>query len=180
MDNTYLGKPGTISTVSGDYSHNVSVKQHDGNVQIFSATLKQDFKLGPLNWENEVTYQTSSNQDIIPLPSINAYSNLYLLFRIAKVLRVELGADIRYFTKYYAPDYAPTIGQFAVQDSKNERINIGNYPVINAYANLHIKHCRIYVAANHVNAGNGFMFLAPHYPINPMSIRWGVSWNFFN
>ena len=166
----------------GNYKHGVCVRQHDSNIQILSATLKQDFKLGPLNWENEITYQYTADKDkdILPLPALNVYSNLYLLFRVAKVLRVELGADIRYFTKYYAPDYSPAIGQFAVQDKEYPRIEIGNYPIINAYLNLHIKHCRIYVAANHVNAGTGNMFLAPHYPINPMNIRWGVSWNFFN
>ena len=166
----------------GDYSHEVCVRQHGSSIQVFSATLKQDFKLGPLNWENEITYQKTSkaNAEVLPLPELNVYSNLYLLFRIAKVLRVELGADIRYFSKYYAPDYSPAIGQYAVQDTQHPRIAIGNYPIINAYVNLHIKHCRIYVAGNHINAGTGNMFLAPHYPINPMNIRWGVSWNFFN
>ncbi len=166
----------------GNYKHEVCVRQHAASIPILSATLKQDFKLGPLNWENEVTYQytSESNKDILPLPTLNVYSNLYLLFRVAKVLRVELGADIRYFTKYYAPDYSPAIGQFAVQDTEYPRIEIGNYPIINAYINLHIKHCRIYVAGNHINAGTGNMFMAPHHPINPMNIRWGVSWNFFN
>lgn len=180
ISNTYIGKEAVPTDKQKDYSHDVRVMQHKGNLQIFSASLKQDFKLGPLVWENEITFQTTSNEDVLPLPKLNVYSNLYLLFRIAKVLRVELGADIRYFTKYYAPDYSPAIGQFAVQDTQNPRIEIGNYPIINAFANLHIKHCRIFVAANHVNAGNGQMFLTPHHPINPMSIRWGVSWNFFN
>ena len=158
----------------------MKVHQAGKNIQVFSATLKQDFRLGPLNWENDLTFQTTSSADVLPLPKFNAYTNLYLLFRIARVLRVELGADMRYFTKYYAPDYAPDLGQFAVQDSQQPRVEIGNYPIINAYANLHLKHCRIYFKVNHVNAGTGHMFLAPHYPINPMTIHWGVSWNFFN
>lgn len=184
---TYLGVEKTLlkgkeetSVNNTDYSHNINAKQNGGNIQVFSATLKQDFKLGPLNWENEVTYQTTSNADVLPLPTINVYSNLYLLFRIAKVLRVELGGDVRYFTNYYAPDYAPSVGQFAVQDASTPRIKCGNYPIVNAYANMHLKHCRIYVAVNHANASTGRMFLAPHYPLNPMTIHWGVSWNFFN
>lgn len=177
---TLLDQKDPQSVKNTDYSHNIRPLQYDGSVQVFGATLKQDFVLGPLNWENEVTYQTSSKQDILPLPTLNVYSNLYLLFRIAKVLRVELGGDIRYFTNYYAPDYAPSVGQFAVQDATKPRIKCGNYPIINAYVNLHLKHARIYVDVKHVNAGTGRMFLAPHYPINPMTIHWGVSWNFFN
>lgn len=184
---TYLGmqntlhegaEPGSFKPI--DYSHSVRVMQAGKNIQVFSATLGQDFKFGPLVWENEVTYQTCSNQEALPLPMINAYTNLTLNFRIARVLRVELGGDVRYFTSYFAPDYAADLGQYAVQDIQNPRVKLGNYPIVNAFVNLHIKRCRIYVAVNHLNASHGRMFLAPHYPINPMTIHWGVSWNFFN
>lgn len=166
--------------LSGDYSHAVAVRQWDGNIQVFSAKLRQDFKFGPVGWENEVAYQKSSEQDILPLPTVTLYSNLYLLFRIAKVLRVQIGGDIRYFTSYYALDYAPNVGQFAIQDTDQPHVKIGNYPIVNVYANMHIKRCRIYASVNHANAGSGRMFLAPHYSLNPLTIHFGVSWNFFN
>jgi len=96
-------------------------------------------------------------------------------------LRVQLGGDVRYFTEYYAPDYAPIIQQFTVQ-SPETRMKLGNYPICNAYVNLFLKHCRFYVNVNHVNNGTGNKnaFLVPHYPINPMNIHFGLSWNFFN
>lgn len=168
------------TTKPSDFTHDVRVMQYNGNVQVFSASIAQDFKLGPVHWDNIVTYQVSSNQSVLPLPKVNIYSNLYVLFRIAKVLRVQLGGDLRFFTSYYAPDYSPAIQQFAVQDPNHERIKIGNYPIVNIYANLHLKRCRLYVAASHINQGSGRYFLAPHYPINPMTIRLGLSWNFFN
>ena len=70
------------------------VRQYSDNIQLLSATLNQDFRLGILNWENQLSYQTTSQKDVLPLPAFCAYTNLYLLFRIAKVLRVELGADM--------------------------------------------------------------------------------------
>lgn len=163
------------------YSNRISVKQYNNSVQVFTAKLNQDFKLGILRWENEVAYQKSSNQDVLPLPDLTAYSNLYIVFHIAKVLRVQLGGDVRFFTEYYAPDYAPIIQQFTVQ-SPETRIKLGNYPICNAYVNLHLKHCRFYVNVNHVNEGTGnrMAFLVPHYPINPLNIHFGLSWNFFN
>ena len=163
------------------YSNRISVKQYGGSVQVFSARLNQNFKFGILHWDNEVAYQKTSNQDILPLPDLSAYSNLYIVFRIAKVLRVQLGGDVRYFTEYYAPDYAPIIQQFTVQ-SPETRMKLGNYPICNAYVNLFLKHCRFYVNVNHVNNGTGNKnaFLVPHYPINPMNIHFGLSWNFFN
>ena len=180
MENTL--KPGASigSVVPGDYTHSVAVRQSDASVQVFTASISQDLVWKFLGWENEVTFQHSTNQDVLPLPSVNIYSNLYLHFRIAKVLRVQLGGDIRFFTSYYAPDYFGAVGQFAVQDANNPRMKIGKYPIVNVYANLHLKHCRIYVNAAHVNAGSGNMFLAPHMPMNPLTINFGVSWNFFN
>ena len=158
------------------------VSQCGDNIQVLGATLKHDLALGIFHWDNEITYQKSSNQDVLPLPDLTLYSNLYLKFKLAKkVLSVELGADVRYFTKYYAPDYSPAIGQFYLQNP-NDRIEIGNYPIVNVYANLHLKHTRIYAMMYHVSEGmgNSMSFLAPHYPLNTMWFKFGLSWNFFN
>ena len=180
MRNTLLNGKDSTSVIPADYSHDASVMQHNGSIQVFSATLSQDLHLGPVHWDNEVTYQKTSNKDVLPLPDLSVYSNLYLLFHIAKILRVQLGGDVRYWTSYYAPDYSANIGQFAVQDASLQRVKVGNYPIVNVYLNMHLKRCRIYLAMNHVNAGSGHYFWAPHYPVNPRNFHFGVSWNFFN
>lgn len=161
--------------------YSVGVAQASHNTQLLAATLNQNFRWGIFNWENEFTYQLSSDQDVFPVPAFTGYSNVYLLFRIAKVLRTEIGGDIRYFTKYYAPTYSPIIGQFCVQDPTS-RIKIGGYPIISVYANFHLKRTRFYVMGSHVNysSGSGFPFLVPHYPLNRLAIQFGVSWNFIN
>ncbi|MDE5981121.1 MAG: putative porin, partial [Bacteroidaceae bacterium] len=169
------------STLTADYTREVRSRQYSGSVQLLAVGLKQDFHIGkPLHWDNEVWFQTTSKPDILPLPSWNLYSNLYLKFRIAKTLNVQLGGDIRYFTAYYAPDYSPVANSFAVQDASHPRVKLGNYPIVNAYANLHLKRCRLYVCARHVNSGNGRRFWAPHYAMDPLTINFGLSWNFFD
>ena len=159
----------------------VDVKQSKKNIQLLSVGLGQDFKWGIFHWDNELTYQLTSDKDVLPLPAFNAYTNLYLNFRIAKVLNTELGADMRYYTEYYAPTYSPMIGQFSVQDVNN-RVKVGNYPTVNVYANFHLKHTRFYVMASHVNykSGSGNPFVLAHYPMNRLIFRLGLSWNFFN
>ena len=32
----------------------------------------------------------------------------------------------------------------------------------------------------HLNQSTGNYFLAPHYPINPSILKFGLSWNFFD
>lgn len=163
------------------YTTAISVKQSSKNLQVIAFTIKQQFDWRMLHGELNATYQTSSNQDALPLPKLTAYANLYLLFRLAKVLGVELGIDGSYFTKYYAPTYTPVIGQFATQDA-NYRTKVGNYPVLNAYANFHLSKCRFYIAYTHLNqnSNGGRPFMIPHNPLNPRGLQLGISWTFLN
>ena len=167
---------------NGRTNMTASFNQHGSNISILTAQLHQNFRLGPLNWENVITYQNSSNQDVLPLPTWNFFSNLYLKFRIAKVLGVELGGDVTYFTKYYAPDFCPTINHFAVQQNPNSRMELGGYPFVDVYANMVLKGVRFFVMMSHINAGSGnrMQFLTPHYPTNNSVLHFGVSWNFYN
>ena len=178
---TYMAMSYDIDNEFNRTGNKVSIAQKSGAISLFTVSLSQDFKLGPLHWDNVITYQKSSDNDVIPLPDINIYSNLYLRFKIARVLKCDLGADIRYFTKYYAPDYSPALGQYAVQTG-NVRVKTGNYPLVNAYANFHLKRTRFFVMMSHVNGGSGSKeyFLTPHYPLNGRIFRFGLSWNFFN
>lgn len=180
-DYTYFAQQYTITDDNLRTGNTVSVKQSSGNINVTTVQLWQDFTLGILNWENVLTYQSSSNEDVLPVPSFNVYTNLYLHFMIAKVLRVDIGADLRYFTKYYAPDYCPAIGQYTVQDNGEQNVKTGGYPLVNVYANMHLKHTRFFVMLSHANeSSGGEYFYTPHYPLNQMVFRFGVSWNFFN
>ena len=158
------------------------VFQNSGNINVMMAQLHQNFRLGPLNWENVITYQNSSNNDVLPLPTWNIFTNLYLKFKIAKVLDVELGADATWFSKYYAPDFCPAINQFAVQQKADSRVELGGYPWVDVYANMMLKKVRFFVMMSHVNtdSGNRMRFLTPHYPMNNRTLRMGVSWTFIN
>lgn len=178
---TYLAMGYNIADDHSRKGNTMEVRQKGGAITLLTLSLAQNFKLGPLNWENVITYQKSTDNDVLPVPDLNIYTNLYLRFKIAQVLKCDFGADGRYFTKYYAPDYSPALGQYAVQTGEN-RVQTGNYPIVNIYANFHLKHTRFFVMMSHVNAGSGNRqyFLTPHYPLNQRVFRFGLSWNFFN
>ena len=178
---TYLAMGYNIADDHSRKGNTMEVRQKGGAITLLTLSLAQNFKLGPLNWENVITYQKSTDNDVLPVPDLNIYTNLYLRFKIAQVLKCDFGTDGRYFTKYYAPDYSPALGQYAVQTGDN-RVQTGNYPLVNIYANFHLKHTRFFVMMSHVNAGSGNRqyFLTPHYPLNQRVFRFGLSWNFFN
>ena len=178
---TYLANNSTLNASGKGYLNRIDVAQESENIQVASVALQQSLKAGVFHFDTELTYQKSSNEGVLPLPDLNVYANLYVKFKIANVLNTELGADVRYFTSYYAPDYSPALGQF-YQQNPGDKVEIGNYPIANIYANFLLKQTRFYVMYHHINEGTGNRqyFLAPHYPISPKALWIGLSWNFYN
>ncbi|MDE7471829.1 MAG: putative porin [Paramuribaculum sp.] len=153
--------------------------QHGGNIQVLGASLTQNFKVGILNWQNRVIYQTSSDESVLPLPKLAVFSNLFILFKVSKVLDVQLGVDCDYYSKYYAPNYQPATMSFYNQD----KIKCGGYPFMNAYVNMKLSKTRFYVLFSHINQGSiggNDYFSLPHYPMNPRRFQIGLSVDFTN
>ena len=180
-NHTFFAMGYNVTDDFGRTGNALSVVQKSGAISLLTLELQQKLKLGPLHWDNVITYQKSSDDMALPVPDLNIYTNLFLRFKIARVLKCDFGADARFFTKYYAPDYSPALGQYAVQTGEH-RTEVGNYPIMNVYANFHLQRTRFFVMMSHINAGQGKpdYFLAPHYPLNQRIFRFGVSWNFYN
>lgn len=160
------------------FDTNAMPRQHGDNIQVFSARLQQRLAFGAFHWDNNITYQTTTDDNIIPLPKLAVYSNLYATLRIA-TLRLQIGFDCNYYTKYYAPAYQPATATYYRQD----QVKLGNYPFINFYANMKLSKARFYVLFSHLNqgwfGGNNY-FAALHYPLNPRRFQIGVSVDFAN
>jgi len=153
-------------------------KQDGENIQILAAILQQNIRLNALHWDNQVVYQKSSKQDIIPLPDLCIYSSMYLQFNVA-VLTIQMGVNAHYWTEYYSPTYEPATQQFKLQDA----MKVGNYPLISGYLNCHLKQTRFFI--QYYNLGAMFIgppnyFSIPYYPVNPPGIRMGLSVDWHN
>ncbi len=147
-------------------------------IQIISADVSFNLSAWLLHWDNKVSIQYTSQPEILPLPLVSAYSNFYFKTKLFKHLTVQLGVDCRYNTAYYANAYMPATGQFHLQNTTL----VGNYPLLNAYINLHLKQFRFF--AMYYNLSQTFMsptyFSVPHYPLNPGMFKCGLSWNFYD
>ena len=153
--------------------------QHSGAIHVLNAQFRQGLHFKAFNWDNTVTLQTSSNEQVLPLPKFAVYSNLYARFVIARVLHVQMGVDCNYYTKYYAPAYNPATMTFHSQQEQE----CGDFAIMNLYANFKMKQARFFVAWTHINqrlkSGSAY-FATPHYPLNPARLQVGVSVNFVN
>lgn len=181
-NHVYLQNYGNKSSTNAGiaYLQGVKAMQCDKNIQVLSMNLRQDFVWKILHFDNDITFQTTSDEDVLPLPQFTTYHNLYITGQLVKnVLTAELGADLRFFTKYNAPDYAPTVSQFINQNPDNLK-EIGGYPLVSVYAAFDLKQLRAYIQYYHVNQSAGEYFWAPGYPMDPATLRFGLSWNFYD
>jgi hypothetical protein len=164
------------------FAENGYPNQHAGNIQIIAAHLKQNFQFKALHWDSQLVYQKTSDKSIIPLPDLSLYSSLFVEFKIAQVLTIQMGANVHYWTKYYSPTYEPATQQFRLQ-READRVMVGNYPLINGFINCHLKQTRFFI--EYYNAGASYIsppeyFSMPHYPVNPTVLKLGVSVDFIN
>lgn len=155
-------------------------KQHGGSVQVFSAAIDQKLKFGIFNWDNTVTYQKSSNTDIISLPEIVVYSNMYLYFHAFRALTVQVGFDVNWYSAYKGPDYQPATMQFTQQ--RGNAVKIGNFINSDVYLTCKLYKVRFFAMVSNLSQGwfsKGY-FSLPHYPIDPRQFRVGLMIDFAN
>jgi hypothetical protein len=161
------------------FDQDKNIAQESDNIQVLTARVDQNLRLGVFNWDNQVVYQTSSNQQVIPLPTLSIYSNMYLKAKIVNELSLQVGVDAHYHTNYFAPGYEAALLQFYNQNEKE----IGNYPIATVYANMHLKQTRFFVMFYNVatKALKPYEYFSlPGYPVNPFTFKMGVSINLHN
>ena len=95
------------------------------------------------------------------------------------MLRMQIGVDGRFNTKYYAPSYNPALAAFYNQRDWE----LGNYPYLDAFITAKWKRMRIFLKYQHANFGlfgNSEYFTVAGYPQNPGMFKMGLSWSFYD
>lgn len=178
--NLYMGGDYTLTTGKVYYDQNALPKQSNEPLSVMGFYLQKDFRIGGFHLNHRVLAQFSSNHQVAPVPLVSAFLSYYFEFNVVKqVLRMQVGIDGRYNTKYYAFGYNPAIGQFYNQREKE----LGGYPYLDAFVNAKWKRMRILLKLQHFNAnlfGERNYFQVLHYPQNRMMFKIGVSWSFYD
>ncbi|MGK4569325.1 putative porin [Flavobacterium sp. 3HN19-14] len=157
----------------------VSPKQYGGTINYLSLKVSKEFKWWKLALDNTLLYQkTDQSDDILNVPQLVTRNTLYFSdYVFKKAMFLQTGVTFNYFTKYYANNYNPVIGEFYVQHQKE----IGEFPMFDVFVNARVRQTRIYLKWEHFNSsftGNTF-YAAPNYPYKDALIRFGLVWNFF-
>lgn len=170
------------SVVAGEVYYGTDFKPHQSNdaVSVSSLYLREDLALKNFHLNHRVQVQWSTKQEVIPVPLVAAYLSYYFEFNVVKnVLKMQVGIDGRYNTKYYAKGYNPATGQFYNQRDTE----VGNYVYLDAFITAKWKRMRILLKLQHFNQdlwGRREYFTVAHYPLNPRIFKIGLSWTFYD
>lgn len=154
-------------------------QQYSGTIKYFSLKLSREFRYGKFALDNTFLYQqVEQNDPILNVPKFTTRNTLYYSeYLFKRALFLQTGVTFNYFTKFYANDYNPVVGDFYIQNTKQ----IGEFPMLDFFINAKVSQTRIYLKAEHFNSsftGNDF-YSAPTYPYRDFVIRFGLVWNFF-
>lgn len=167
-------------------SHNVwfdsLITVHEGTSDfwLYQAALTTRLQIGWLHLDMQQLLQHCTDQDQMPVPLWTSKNSLYTDFHLFhNALRLQVGVDVRYLTKFYVPTYDAAAGLFYHQ----HETQVGNYIWGDFFINLQVKRASIYAKAGHVNAlweTHPNYFLLPHYPGQKFGFFWGIVWHFFD
>ena len=156
----------------------LQVRQSAQPIQVLQGEL-----LLPIRWRgfgsDLQAYVQHSSSEELHLPSFVTRSSLFYGFPLFhQAAYVQFGAEVTYFTAYYADGYQTSMQQFYNQSSTL----IGNDFYLSAFMNARIEHFHAYFAcANILSAIDGYYpFQFPHYPAKGLGFRFGISWRFYD
>ena len=162
------------------YDAQSHIAQSDANVSLTSVYARKDFRLGGLHLDHRALLQWSTNQEVVPVPLLSAFLSYYYEFWVVRnVLRLQIGLDGRYNTKYHAPGFNPALSAFYNQ----REIEVGNYPYVVLFVMAKRNRMRIFLKYQHLHKGlfgEGAYFSAANSPLNPGMFKIGLSWGFYD
>ena len=156
------------------------VQQNSGPMSVMTASLKKNFTIWKVHLDHDALFQLSSNQNVLPLPMLALNLRYYLQFNVVKnVMQMQIGANGRYTTKWYAPAYNPVLGVFHNQDIEQ----YGNCPYLDVFVNIQWKRACIFLKAVNINMGwpnkSVDYFSAAGYIAPQRAFKFGIHWPFY-
>lgn len=162
------------------YDNQGIVQQNADPMSIMTASLKKNFTVWKVHLDHDALFQLSSNQSVLPLPMLALNLRYYLQFDVVKkVMQMQIGANGRYTTKWYAPAYNPVLGVFHNQDIEQ----YGNCPYLDVFVNIQWKRACIFLKAVNINMGwpnkSVDYFSAAGYIAPQRAFKFGIHWPFY-
>lgn len=164
--------------------------QNTTAMSVLSASLRKEFVVGGfLHLDNKVLFQTSSNQEVVPVPTaalnLKYYAQIVAQRDATKtktILELQFGVNAFFNTLWNSPAWNPITGTFFNQLERK----YNNGPVFDVFINAQWKRACIFIKAE--NIGDGWPMKKRDYfstdcYILPQrllpSLKLGIFWPFY-
>ncbi|RZK23242.1 MAG: hypothetical protein EOO43_08700, partial [Flavobacterium sp.] len=159
-------------------SVNIKPDQSASPINLLKISVGKKFKFGKFNLDTYVVYQKTDNPDILRTPEIYSFNSFYLDQTFFKVLKTNIGFDVRYNTPYSNYSYSAAAGQFYVGSTRK----FSTTPIVDVWVKASLRRANLFVKCDYVNQGLDLLGYNTinNYPMQDRALfKFGVSWNFY-
>lgn len=140
------------------YNSQGIVAQNTPAMSVFSASVRKEFVFGPFHMDNRLLYQASSNQEVVPVPTLAVNLKYYFQFWVKRnIMELQIGVNGWWNTKWNSPAYNPNIGVFYNQTERS----YNNGPYFDIFLNAQWQRVTLFI--KYQNFGNGWPMTRPDY-----------------
>ncbi|WP_293744708.1 putative porin [uncultured Pedobacter sp.] len=155
-------------------------KQTTADISLIRVDVSKKTRFGKFVMENYVAYQKTDKNAVLRTPDFYTYNSIYFDNTFFKVLKANVGFDVRYNSEYANYLYSPATAQFYI-DERNPT-NLPSRPIVDVFFKANLKRANIFVKYDFVNQGlfqPGY-YTVNRYPMQDALLKFGVSWNFYD
>ena len=159
------------------YDQTAQPQQLASSLNIFQLIVRNKIDLGRLHLENTAYFQRGGS-DVLRFPEIYGIHRLYLDLKLFKVMKTQLGTDVRWNTTYRPDNFQPLTAQFFLQDSYQTQF----YPTVDVFLNFRIQQFRFFFIYENLYDffTTDFNYFTFPYPQFDAQARFGFRWLFLD
>lgn len=175
------------------FNENIRPTQTDDKKQLYYAFLDLTFNthLGPMHFDTKFKYTFSPDDQpkVIRMPTF--FINPRIYFKIVPKSKVNkqdfrIGFDIYYRSSYFGDVYMPSVGQFYVQNSANDRttnFKMSENVMVDFFITAKLRNAKVFLKFNQINQLAGLTrgyYISPYYPAINGTFQFGLNWLLFD
>ncbi|WP_432710287.1 putative porin [Pedobacter sp.] len=166
----YFGQDGDVG---------IKPMQNDGSLNLLKVKLGKKFKFGKFNLDSYVMYQKTDQDHILRTPELYTFNSFFMNQTFFKVLKTDVGFDLRYNTAYLSYAYSPAASQFYLPTKDNR---LKSEPILDVWVRASLRKANLFVKYDYVNMGlfaDNYQTVE-NYLMPQRMLKFGVSWNFYD
>ncbi|WP_230383761.1 putative porin [Pedobacter endophyticus] len=155
-------------------------QQETADISLIRIDIQKKWRFGKFVLENYIAYQKTDKNSVLRTPEFYTYNSFYFDNVFFKVLKTNVGFDVRYNSEYANYFYSPATAQFYIDT--NNPVSLSSRPVADVFLKANLKRANIFVKYDFVNQGlfqKGY-YTVNRYPMQDALLKFGVSWNFYD